>query len=398
MAALGRGVHNTLSMDRGLADGADVRLRVDIGSGLGQGVPPVGRPSVEVQTGYQRQLGLAGATRTVVSYQSHPELMGTGHVPGLDAMQVATAQRMHFGDMAEIEAGSAVVLVRTSGYATAMRPFVRLSVHPSGDWTVGYRMATSRDMQAFNSLDAVQPELPVAVMSQGHLSLERGVHQEFSVGRKVGRGMIQASYYRDNLNNVLVSGGGQLSAGDLDGAPGGSPSVGVLADTTTGGFKLLAAGYRAQGFNVLFSQPLIGGVWAAVEYENGSALSIQGPEALTLLNAGEQLKPSAGQSATIALKGTLHSRTNVRASYRWQPAYLVTAVNPYAAFSDQAFFSFFVRQPIICGRWLPAGLAATVDVTNLLAQGYRPFISADGRTLYLAQAPRSLQAGLAFNF
>jgi hypothetical protein len=51
-----------------------------------------------------------------------------------------------------------------------------------------------------------------------------------------------------------------------------------------------------------------------------------------------------------------------------------------------------------CGRWLPAGLEATVDVTNLLEQGYRPFLSADGRTLYLAQAPRSLQAGLAFTF
>jgi hypothetical protein len=76
----------------------------------------------------------------------------------------------------------------------------------------------------------------------------------------------------------------------------------------------------------------------------------------------------------------------------------VTAVDPYAAFSDQAFFSFFLRQPVNCGHWLPSGLEATMDVTNLLAQGYRPFLSADGRTLYLAQAPRSIQAGLAFNF
>jgi hypothetical protein len=76
----------------------------------------------------------------------------------------------------------------------------------------------------------------------------------------------------------------------------------------------------------------------------------------------------------------------------------VTAVDSYAAFSDQGYLSFFVRQPVNCGRWLPAGLEATIDVTNLLAQGYRPFLSADGRTMYLAQAPRSIQAGLAFNF
>ncbi len=394
------GVHNTLSLDRGLADGADVRVRTDIGSGLAQGMPPVGRPSVELQTGIQKQLGFAGASRTVVSYQSHPELMGTGHVPGLDAVQIASAQRTQFGDMADLEVGGSLVLVHTSGYANAMRPFLRMAVHPSEDWTVGYRMATSRDMQAFNSLDTVQPELPVAVTSpEGRPSLERGVHQEFSVRRKTGRGMIQASYYRDNLSSVLVSGGGQLSASDLDGGTTNIPSAGVIADTTTGGFKLLTAGYRSQGLSVLLSQPVIAGVWAAVEYENGSALAMRDTGTLTLLDVESGLRPATGESATLALKGTLlHSRTNVRAAYRWQPGYLVTAVNPYAAFSDQAYLSFFVRQPISCGGWLPAGLEATVDVTNLLAQGYRPFLSADGRTLYLAQAPRSLQAGLAFNF
>jgi hypothetical protein len=99
------------------------------------------------------------------------------------------------------------------------------------------------------------------------------------------------------------------------------------------------------------------------------------------------------------MKGrVIHSGTQVRTSYRWQPETLVTAVNPFAAFSDQAYLSFFIRQPIRCGTLLPAGLEATVDVTNLLEQGYRPVLSKDGRTLFLAQTPRTIQAGLAFNF
>jgi hypothetical protein len=88
----------------------------------------------------------------------------------------------------------------------------------------------------------------------------------------------------------------------------------------------------------------------------------------------------------------------VRAAYRWQPERLVTAVNPYEAFSDQAYLSFYLRQPIRCGNFLPPGLEATIDVTNLLAQGYRPFLSTDGGTLFLAQSPRTIQAGLAFSF
>jgi hypothetical protein len=94
----------------------------------------------------------------------------------------------------------------------------------------------------------------------------------------------------------------------------------------------------------------------------------------------------------------LRSGTAVRAAYRWQPTRLVTAVDPYAPFSDQAFLSCYLRQSLRLGRLLPPGLEATVDVTNLLAQGYRPFLSADGQTLFLAQSPRMLQAGLAFTF
>jgi hypothetical protein len=77
---------------------------------------------------------------------------------------------------------------------------------------------------------------------------------------------------------------------------------------------------------------------------------------------------------------------------------MVTAVDPYAAFSDQAYLSFYLRQAIRLGNMLPPGLEATVDVTNLLAEGYRPFLSADGKTLFLAQSPRAVRAGLAFTF
>jgi outer membrane receptor protein involved in Fe transport len=57
-----------------------------------------------------------------------------------------------------------------------------------------------------------------------------------------------------------------------------------------------------------------------------------------------------------------------------------------------------MRQPVHLTNKLPVGLDLTVDVSNLLAEGYRPFLSADGRTLYLASSPRTLQAGLSFTF
>jgi hypothetical protein len=163
---------------------------------------------------------------------------------------------------------------------------------------------------------------------------------------------------------------------------------------------MVNSGYKSRGINLLMTEPITPGLWVAVEYSTGDALAApDGKKPMHLDTVSAELKPRSAQSATVALKGrVIHSGTQVRASYRWQPEALMTAVNSYAAFSDQAYLSFFIRQPLRCGGILPQGLEATVDVTNLLEQGYRPVLSRDGRTLFLAQTPRVMQAGLAFNF
>ena len=389
------GVHNVFTVDRVLDDGAGMVLRADIGTVLG---PRTGMQSIDLASGFERRLGLAGSTRAVVGYQSHPEMVGSGNPSGLQAFQVATAQKMQFGDAADLEVGGVVYLVHTAGYAVASRPFLKLSAHPNEAWTVGYRMATSRDLQSYAGLNTVQQELPVAVMSQNRMRTERGLHQEFSVGRKVGPGLLQVAYYLDSLDQVMVSGGGVLSAADV--AQADLPSAGgLLGDTATDSFRLLNAGYKTQGMNLMLTEPLSSNMWVALEYSTGAALTAKDDDVLTLQNVGTELVPLMAQSATIAVKGrVLRSGTKVRAAYRWQPSRMVTAVDPYAAFSDQAYLSFYLRQAIKFGNLLPPGLEATVDVTNLLAEGYRPFLSADGKTLFLAQSPRAIRAGLAFTF
>jgi hypothetical protein len=400
------GIHNVLQIDRAMPDGSDVQVRADMGAQTG---PYLRAPSTSLQAGYERKIGFAGAARLVTSYQSHPEMVGsgtgtgtgTGVGTGLEAMQMASAQKTELGDAVDLEVGGTVYVVRGAGYAMASRPFLKITAHPTSNWNAGYRMATSRDLQSFSGLDTVELELPVGVMEQGQMRTESGLHQELSLGRKAGKGMVQVSYYKDNLRRVMLAGGGDLAVADLA-APmaAGSNADGLMADTATGSFRMLGAGYRSQGVNLLMTEPITPALWVAVEYSTGSALAAPaGKGPMHLDSASSELKSKAAQSATVALRGrVIHSGTQVRASYRWQPEKLVTAVNSYAAFSDQAYLSFFVRQPIHCGSVLPNGLEATVDITNLLEQGYRPILSQDGRTLFLAQTPRMIQAGLAFNF
>ncbi len=389
------GTHNILSQNREMIDGSDLLLRMDVGM---SSVPIGVGPSTEIDAGFGRQLGFGGATRTVVSYQNHPEIISSGGGTdlglGIASMQMASAEQMALGDTIKVEAGSEVYAVRTVRSTAGARPFIRVAVQATGAWTVGYRMATSRELQSFADLDAIEQDLPVAVMNGKSVDVEHGQHQEVSLSRKVGPGVASVAFYHDAMDHPAIGGGGLLNAGATAGGGG------VLEDPSTASFRFIGPGYSTNGVNVMVSEPLSQGIWAAVEYSTGSALSGRGvADGMSLSDAAGTLQRISGQSATVALKGRLNrSGTRMRAAYRWQPTGLVTAIDPYRAFSDQAYLSFAVRQPIHMGRMLPPGLEGIVNVTNLLAQGYRPFLSSDGSTLFLAQSPRTLEAGLSLTF
>lgn len=388
------GIHNVLMVNRGLDDGANVVVRADYGT---MGRPYMGGPSSTVAAGYGRDLGFAGASRTLISYQNHPELVGSGGANGLGAAQISSAEKMKIG-VADVEAGSTLLVIRTTGYTTAMRPFLKVTTHPTELWTVGYRMATSQEVQSYAGLDAVEPAVPVAIVSRGRLRTASGRHQELAVSRKAGRGLVRVAYYVDSLDRTVVAGGGALTAADVRGFTRNSAG-GILADATTGDFRVLGPGYRTRGVSVTVSEPVTPAMWLALAYSTGAGLASRDDGSLTLQSAEANLAPQTAQTLTLAVKGKIiHSGTHVRASYRWQPARMVTAVNPYGAFGDQAYFSCDLRQAIRLGNLLPAGMEATVDITNLLAQGYRPVMTQDGHMLFLAQAPRTIRGGLAFNF
>ncbi len=389
------GTHNILSQNREMMDGSDLLLRMDVGLPTA----PIGvGPSTEIDAGFGRQLGFAGSTRTILDYQNHPELISSGGGEdvglGVASMQMASAEQMAFGDTIKVEAGSEVYAVRTIRTVAGAAPFIRVAVQATGAWTVGYRMATARDLQSFADLDAIERDVPVAVTDGKAVDVEHGRHQEITVSRKVGPGIAQVALYHDSLDHPAIGGGGLLE-GNVSAGVGG-----VLEDPSTGSFRFIGPAYSTRGVNLMLSEPLGQGLWAAVEYSSGSALSGRGvADGMSLSDAAGGLQKVAGQSATFALKGRVaRSGTRLRAAYHWQPVGLVTAVDSYRAFSDQAYLSFAVRQPVHLGRMLPPGLEGVVNVTNLLAQGYRPFLSSDGNTLFLAQSPRTLEAGLSVTF
>jgi hypothetical protein len=294
---------------------------------------------------------------------------------------------MQLGDTVDIEAGGTIYAFHMSGNAITQKPFLRVAFHPGELWAVQYGFATSRELQDFGALDSIQAALPVAAVCGDQVCTANGQHQEISVSRKVGAGKVEAAVYRDSTDRTEVAGLGSVTAADP--LSGLGP---LVVDSQTSSFRFLGTGFTAEGVRVSFSEPVVNGLWAALEYATGRGL------ALTQSSTPE-LRSEGGDQLTASLRGhAARTGTHVKASYRWQPEHFVTAIAPYDPSANRGYLSFYVRQRVHLSDKLPVGLDLTVDVSNLLAEGYRPFLSADGKTLFLASSPRTLQAGLSFTF
>jgi len=71
---------------------------------------------------------------------------------------------------------------------------------------------------------------------------------------------------------------------------------------------------------------------------------------------------------------------------------------PFAEDVVAPYLNLHLRQPLHVRRDGIGGIEALLDVRNMLAEGYRPYLLSDGSLVIFAQQQRSLRAGLAFSF
>jgi hypothetical protein len=192
----------------------------------------------------------------------------------------------------------------------------------------------------------------------------------------------------------VISGGGTISAADWAGGN-------LLYDDTSGLLRAAGQSYSGNGVMSEMDGRLTASTWISFDVAVGEALAMadaaRGAESVEEVLGS--MKPRETPMYSAAIHGKFPgSNTRWRASYRWQDAHTMTSVNSFATGMPDPYLSFLVRQPIRCHHMIPNGVEALVDVRNLLAEGYRPFVSSDGSTLYFAQAARSIEGGLSFSF
>jgi hypothetical protein len=236
--------------------------------------------------------------------------------------------------------------------------------------------------------------MPALSARNGALAIEHGNHQELGWERRTDHSGVAVLVYADRIDNPVIEAMSRITAG-------GSAASKALLDPMSGLLHAAGPEFSTAGVAAAFERGLPGGNHLRLNYANGDALvlSASSPHSATLAQLLAGLHPRRAQEYALSLSGTLDgTQTHWRASYRWQPEETVTEVAPFALDAAEPYLNLRLRQPIQLRRDGSGGFDAIFDMSNLLAQGYRPYVLSDGSLVIFAQNQRSIRAGLAFNF
>ena len=381
-------------MEETPAHSRELLAQVDFAPGTDAGL--------ESMLGFRQDLGFAGSVESVAAVSIHPEI-DAGGSKGLDEAAMRSWETIELGDEWQAEVGSTQVLARFAGNSpntiAAALPFATVAWR-DGASTVHYRLATGIPASAELDDTAAQAWLPALSMRNGQLALEHGLHQEIGWERRSEDAGVSVVVFSDRIDNPVMEAGYRAGAGNTGAA---STAGQLLMDPASGLARVAGPGFSTAGVLATAEHRLAAGNRVRVSYANGNALVLgTQPQPATLVQLLGTARPRHAQMYSISLSGTIDgSGTRWRATYRWQPENTVTSVAAFAQDGADPYLNLQMRQSIHLRRDQysgPGGFEAVLNLRNLLAQGYRPYLLSDGSLLVFAQDQRGVSGGLAFNF
>ena len=363
---------------------------------------PQGTGRLSTTAAYREELTPDRSVVTVVTLTDRPAIEAGGNQTGengLVTMRVRSGTTVHLGDLAEASAGTELAYARlASGIAAAAgHPYAQLAVHTGAATTVRYSLATARSMADPERLESeAAADAPLLSENNGSLHLEQGLHQEIRLSHKVRGWTGELSVFEDAVQHPVLQGA-------VSGDEAAVDSKDVLFDPGTGTIAVSGQGYHGGGVMGLLRDQLSPGTWLSFRYALGEAIVLpQAGAAAAAGTLGEAVHAAAARpSSAFAVAGETQlaaTHTVLRGSYQWQPVSTLTGVDPFDSDTPDAYLGLSVRQPLRVHHADSGRLEAVLDVRNLLAQGYRPFLSQDGTTVYFAQAQRCVAGGISFRF
>jgi hypothetical protein len=311
--------------------------------------------------------------------------------PTFRGMRMSYDNSLNVGDRVSIRYGSDFVMAGLAGTTAGVRPRAQVALQLNPTWQVSVLVATNgwqdsaSDQSALQSALNTLDQFPILLMRDGHSVLENGLHEELAIEHSFNKdASLTIALFNDRSTHTAVFGHGSVTGPDY------------LQDFFSNVFAYDAGESSSLGTRVAYHQRFSDNVSATVIYEYAGALSpIEDPAEVALRN---QLATRYRQSAGVHVTAKVpRVGTKLTAGYKWINGPVVSAMDPYgqSLYHLDPYLSIGIHQPL--PSFIPGHPELLADCGNLLAQGYVPLTTGDGRVV-LIPTYRYLRGGLSFQF
>lgn len=322
----------------------------------------------------------------------------------LRTMTVSVRDREQLSDGLELEYGFALESVSYLDRLNYFSPYGQLrytldgvgefraafssGVPPADAGRAGFDSDLQRDL-------AVLAALPRVSLEKGRVRVQRAQNFELAYRKAWRSRTFSAGVFREGISNaaLMIASPAGLFANSGD----------LLPDLFSNSSVFNIGRYQTTGYTASLAQKLNDSLEVALAYGAGGVLRTEGrsmqtsdpSELRSMIRPARRHWISGRLSAAVPGAGT-----RIVSSYLWTDYRSLTPGHRYLtqAMNPEAGFNLGVRQPIPLLAGMPGRVEATAEMRNLLAQGYLPIRTADGRNLYLIHSPRSVRGGLSFIF
>jgi hypothetical protein len=358
-------------------------------------------PSITVT---MRQLAVSGRLTAAFAGNPGPDT-GTSY---LRTMSVSMSNKTQLTDELQIEYGMESDTVSYVSRHHYTSPYAKLTyVLPFAEVDFTYTAGNGRpDLQntgepgnEAGDLErdvAALAMIPRFSMLDGSAKVQTGQNFELGVSRALGSREIRVTAYRESVKNAA------LNVSLPPGGPNDPFAAEILPDLFSDTSVLNAGDYHTLGYTTALTQNLGENYHLTVSYGLTGVLvpGESGPvaddaELRSLIHAEHRSALTTQASGTIRKTGTKFTGSYQFTDYQSATSGHIYATDPS---HPEAGLNIYIRQPIPHASTHLGRMEATLDLKNMMAQGYMPIGLADGRKLLLMRTPRSLRGGLSFTF
>jgi hypothetical protein len=375
------GIHQVIALDHAVLRRHEYLFRADIAPSGGQSA------SATAVTQFEEAPGQL--TRMAGNYQWHSDLLSSGMpmtgssgtVMGSGIVRAVHTSQL--GPGVHLETGSEIVQVGWGARVVASHPFAAMELRPTESTTLVYGVSTAPNFARADDLDSTIERTPLAAPTSRGLALEHGIHQQLQWTRDTGTSAVSVAYFHDRVDEPILQGIASAAAFE-------SAQMVAGFDAASNLFRQIGNSYGSQGFELTGAHQFAIAN-AQISLLRADGLTLKSPPAA---NQGAITRSVPAELAEVSIDGMLPAaRTRWKVSYGEETPGVLAPLSAFNREGPAPYLNFAVHQPLHANN-----LEALVEVRNLLAQGYHPFLAPDGETIYFVQVPRSVQGGLVFSF